>query len=110
MLPKKFRLSKKNDFDMVFKKGRSKSLRCFFIRWQGNQYDYPRVGIIVSNKVSKKATVRNTLKRRIREVIWNVHSLLGGTDIIIIVKQGSVNASYSDIKRDLEDIPHIIRK
>lgn len=110
MLPKTFRLSKKSDFDMVFKQGRSKALRYFFIRYKENQLGHPRIGIIVSNKVSKKATERNTLKRRIREIIWKVHLSLGTTDIIIIAKQGSVNTGYSDIEKDIQNIVHIIKK
>lgn len=110
MLPKIFRLSKKSDFDIVFKQGRSKALRCFFIRYKENQLGHPRVGIIVSNKVSKKATERNILKRRVREIIWKVRSSLGEVDIIIIAKRGSVNTSYSDNEKDIQNIVHIIKK
>lgn len=110
MLPSQFRLSKKKDFDMVFKKGRSTALRYFFIRWQKNQLKTSRIGIIVSNKVSKKATIRNTIKRRIREIMWTQVPLLGSVDIIIVAKQGSVNASYIDIRTDLEKIIDIIKK
>ena len=110
MLPSYLRLSKKIDFDMVFKHGRSKALRCFFIRWRENQLHHPRIGIIVSNKVSKKATERNTLKRRIREILWKVHREIGDTDIIIIAKQGSVNTPYKDIERDMRNISQSIKK
>lgn len=95
---------------MVFKKGRSRALRYFFIRWQKNQQNVSRIGIIVSNKVSKKATIRNTLKRRIREILWTLISSIGSVDIIIIAKQGSVNVPYADMREDLEKIIDIIKK
>jgi len=110
MLPKLYRLSKKSDFDTVFQKGRSRALRYFFIRWQSTERVHPRIGIIVSNKVSKKATIRNTLKRRIREIIWNMYRELQSVDIIIIAKVQSVNASYEHIQQDLYNILYIIKK
>ncbi|MBI2644930.1 ribonuclease P protein component [Candidatus Uhrbacteria bacterium] len=110
MLPKLFRLSKKSDFDTVFKQGRRKALRYFFVQWLKNEKNHPRIGIIISNKVSKKATLRNKIKRRIREIVWNMLPSLGSTDVIILAKTGSVNIPYNAIQQDLENILYIIKK
>jgi ribonuclease P protein component len=110
MLPKRYRLSKKSDFDIVFKHGRRKALCYFFIQWNETAREHPRIGIIVSNKVSKKATIRNTIKRRVREIVWNMREKIGRVDIIIIAKAQSVNANYNAIRHDLENILYIIKK
>ena len=102
MLPKELRLSKKKDFDEVFRRGRKKVFRHFFVHWQRTNLGHPRVGIIVSNKVSKKAVIRNTIRRRVREIIWKTVGRDQSIDTIILAKQGSVNASYLEIKEDIQ--------
>ena len=70
MLPRYNRLAKKKEIDLVFKKGRSsynKSLgvKCLI----NNNLTYNRFAVVVSNKVSKKAVIRNKIKRRLMEVL-----------------------------------------
>ena len=71
MLPKTNRLTKKKDFENVFKKGKGIKGDFLILRFVGNKTKTCRFGIVVSKKISKKATVRNKIKRRIRAAIGN---------------------------------------
>jgi ribonuclease P protein component len=85
MLKKTNRLVKKNDFDAIFKHGKSVYSPVFLLRYRPNQLKYSRLGVIVSNKVSKKATLRNTIKRKIRAImrlVWQ--KIKSGEDVVIM--------------------------
>ncbi len=69
MLDKKNRLAAEKDYTRLFAKGRSFHGRGIGMRVTMNTYGKPRVGFVVSTKVSKRAVVRNLLKRRMREVV-----------------------------------------
>jgi len=66
MLPQPNRLSKKIDFDRVYKKGKRLKFGPFLIGYLPNNFDSLRLGFVVSKKVSNKATRRNYLKRSLR--------------------------------------------
>ena len=85
MLPVKNRLKKKKDFDVVFKKG--KGFREGFLSTKiiANELGYSRFGLVVGQKVSKKAVMRNKIKRRLREVIRvELPDIKQGMDVVLI--------------------------
>jgi len=84
MLPYKFRLTKDNDYKLIFKTGKKISNNYFRVCFLKNNLNHSRFGIIVSNKVSKKATTRNLLKRRIRAILLdNLSNFRQNNDIVI---------------------------
>lgn len=58
--------------------------------------------IIVSLKVSKKAVVRNKIKRRIREILRQANLKLG-YDIVVITNKEIINKSFREIKERILD-------
>ena len=67
-----------------------------------NNLDYSRFGIIVSLKVSKKAVIRNKIKRRIRAILKeNLFNIVQGYDFMILTKSGIEGLDYSQIKNKL---------
>jgi len=68
MLVKSHRLVKQKDFEKVFKQGRPYYTKFLGAMILANQLDFNRFGIVISSKVSKKATERNKLKRRIKHM------------------------------------------
>lgn len=64
-----------------------------------------RFAIIISKKISNKAVTRNLLRRQtlgaIQELLPQIKS---GFDVIILTKKSLIDASYSQIKSDLEKI------
>jgi len=89
MLPIVNRLKKEKDFERVFKKGRSWKENFLYLKAANNSLKESRFGFAVSKKFSPKATVRNKIKRRLREIIkTNLPCLKKGADIVIIVLPG----------------------
>lgn len=95
-------LSKKKDFDQIFKTGQSFYCPILGIKALKNKLDDNRYGIMVGLKVSKKAVVRNKIKRQIREVLkdW-VFSKEGFYDIVVIVHKNILERDFLDIKEAL---------
>jgi len=57
--------------------------------------------INVSSRVSKKATVRNLLKRRIRAIVRPILKIDNQNTYLIIVKPEAVKLSYQDLKDEI---------
>ncbi|MBI4280824.1 ribonuclease P protein component [Candidatus Uhrbacteria bacterium] len=102
MVPKENRLRKREDFDRIWKQGRSRHGKLLGLRFAPNQDKVGRCGIMVGLKVSKRATRRNHLRRRIREALRREFlPILGAFDVIIMAHPQSAGASYVDIKKEL---------
>ncbi len=105
MLAKQYRLSKEKDFEKVFKRGRANYTGQIGVKTIANQFRHNRFGIIVSAKVSKKATERNRIKRRIRQALRQLDKkLIGGYDVVIIALPGLLNLDYQAVKGGLERV------
>ncbi|MFC1645401.1 ribonuclease P protein component [Patescibacteria group bacterium] len=105
MFPRKKRITDKNDFNMIFKKGRAFHSDLFFIKTLKNELGHNRYGFVVSKKVSNKAVVRNKIKRRLREVArLSQNKPEGNLDIIIYAKPSIKNADFAKIREDFEKI------
>jgi ribonuclease P protein component len=68
MLSKKFRLSRK-EIETIHKNGRRLNAAGLSIKCLANNLDYSRFAVNVPVKVSKKATVRNRLRRIVYDEI-----------------------------------------
>ena len=102
MLAKNFRLSKQSDFKLVFSKGQKNFGKVFIIRFLSNLEENSRVSVIVSNKISKKATVRNKLKRQTREIVKIIlPKLKQNYDIIITLMSPCLNLDYQQLESEL---------
>jgi ribonuclease P protein component len=99
MLPKINRLTKKKDFDLVFKKGNSVKGDFLLFKALGNKLKENRFGFIVSNKVSKRATVRNKIKRRMRQAAYKeLPKNSNHRDVVIIALPGSEKREFLEIQ------------
>ncbi|MDD5696510.1 MAG: ribonuclease P protein component [Candidatus Pacebacteria bacterium] len=103
MLPKINRLKKKKDFEKIFHEGKSIKGPTTYFRILKTKEPSPRVGFIVSKKVSLKAVERNKIRRRMRESVRKVLSTLkGGWDIIIIASPRIKKSSFDEIRGEIE--------
>ena len=100
MFPTKNRLIKEKEIEHVFKHGRHFFVRDLGIKFLKNEFDYPRFAIIVSNKISRKATERNRIKRRLREIIRLViPKLPQDIDLIVLTRPGIKEIDYEEMKK-----------
>jgi len=89
MLPKIDRLRKKKDIERVFGKGKRFKEDFLILKITRNDLSQTRFGFIVSQKVSKKATLRNKIKRRLREMASKKRGKLKkGLDVLLIASPG----------------------
>jgi len=93
VLPKTNRLTKKKDFDSVFKKGKSIKVDFLIFKILKNDLKESRFGFVVSKTISKKAVIRNKVKRRLREAVFKglknqVTNTAKPSDIVIITLPG----------------------
>ncbi len=102
MLKKSNRITKDKEFDRAFKTGQSFYTKLFGIKAADNGLESVRLGVLVSTKVSKKAVIRNKLKRQIREITRReLPALKNGKDIVIIVFQQILDKKFEEIQESL---------
>jgi len=89
VLPKINRLKKKKDIERVFKEGRGFKEDFLVLKAVKNNLKNTRFAFIVSSKVSKKATLRNKIRRRLSKLAaLKMEKIKKNTDFILIAAPG----------------------
>lgn len=106
MLTKENRLRKKKDFEIIFKNGKTFKEGFLILKIIKTNLEKNRFGFIISQKVSKKATVRNRIKRKLREVVrLNIKEGSDdkekGVDVALIILPGIDKKDFSEAKESL---------
>ena len=108
MLFKENRLSKKKDFDEVFKEGKGTGGKVLFLKTKENDQEKSRIGFVISAKHFKDAVLRNQIKRRLREQVRNrISQIKTGYDIVIVAKPGLEDMGFQQLG---EEVERILRK
>lgn len=99
-------MTKKRNFELVLKKGKvlhSPSFGLFFLK---EKTDEPSTfGFVVSNKISKRAVVRNKIRRVFRETVRNrLPEITPGFSFVFLVKKNIVNKNGDEIKKEIDSI------
>jgi len=103
MLPRLYRLKKKSDFDHLLKKGKLENTQFLAIRFINNSQQNSRFGFLAAKKNFKKATLRNKIRRRLRELVGQkLLSIKPGNDIILIARPGIEDKKPVEVKESLE--------
>ncbi|MCL1697650.1 MULTISPECIES: ribonuclease P protein component [unclassified Lysinibacillus] len=106
-MKKRQRVKKNDDFQKVFKKGKSFANRQFvvyFLEKEG-QTEF-RVGLSVSKKLGNAVT-RNQIKRYIRQSIHELKDeLKPNMDYVIIARQPAATMDFQEVKQSLQ---HVLR-
>ena len=99
MLSKINRLSRKKDFDNVFKNGKSVKGEFLFFKIEPNKLNHSRFGFVVSKKVSNKAVVRNKIKRQLSSIVFaNLKNLKNNYDVVVVVYPQVTRKEFKDIE------------
>ena len=105
MLPAAYRLTKQHDFKRVAHSGRSFFSHLFRVSTCANTLKRPRVAVVVSTKVSKKAVARNKLKRQVRAVVAaHLEQLATGRDVVIAARSQALAQPFAAVEQDLLSI------
>ncbi len=121
-LPRMNRLKRRQDFSLIYQKGRrrkSKHLSLVLMRRKSVGGGKPvleevgqapplfptRIGISISQKVSKRAVVRNRIKRQIRSAIrFLLPNFPHGWNLVVVVQPQAVQCDYFQFLRELEQL------
>ena len=104
MLSKINRIRKKKDFELIFKNSKSFKNNIFILRIAKNSLGLFRFGFVVSQKVSKKAVIRNKVKRRLSDIIkaelknFSDIQSENGKDLVFITLPGIEKKEFSELK------------
>ncbi|MBI4090151.1 MAG: ribonuclease P protein component [Candidatus Kerfeldbacteria bacterium] len=105
MLPRANRLRRATSFSRVYQSGRSVGGRLLVVRGLRTRPGHPaRAGIVVSTKVSKLATVRNRLRRRLRAAIRSKLRAFPGVDLVVIAKPPSRGQPFAALDAELNSL------
>lgn len=98
MLAPQNQLKNEKDIKNVFKKGRVFREDFLVFRAVNNNLGNSRFGFVVSVKVSKKATSRNKIKRRLREAVRaRIKRAKTGVDGLFIAAPGIEKMGFEEI-------------
>lgn len=109
MLPVANRLRHYQDFKSVYAKGLHRKTPHLSLRGlralPETGLKPTRIGISISQKVSKKAVIRNRIKRQIRSALRQMlPQLLPSWDLVIIVKPSATECNYAEFLQELEQL------
>ena len=105
MLPKTNRLQKKKDIEKVFKKGKGLKENFLILKTLKNDSNKIRFGFVVSQKISKKANVRNKIKRRLRELVKiKLKTIKRGTDNLVITVPGIERKDFWEMEETINKL------
>jgi ribonuclease P protein component len=104
MLKQENRIGLNKDFDRAFKAGQSFYSKIVGIKAVINQDNKNRFGILINTKVSKKAVIRNRIRRQIREIIkQNLDKIELGRNYVFIVFPEILGKNSLEIKENVEN-------
>lgn len=98
-------ITRKRDFDLIFKEGKGFKNGFFLFKFIFNDLRYNRFAFVVSQKVSKKAVERNRIRRVLKEMFKkNFNSLERNIDGVLIVFPGFKHEEWGEAKENLIEI------
>lgn len=126
MLPQKNRLKHPKEFKVVYRTGITRKTSHLILRGRRREensqvaksgersqpeaeakafYQPTRIGIAIAQKVSKRAVIRNRIKRRIRAGLRELLPRIeAGWDIVFIVRPAAVECNYRQLLQELEQL------
>ncbi len=109
-LPKVNRLKTPKEFQAVYQRGQNYKSDHLILRvlWTTNQSSLPaptQFGISISQKVSKKAVIRNRFKRQIKGAIRSLLPIIApGAKIALTVRRPLNECKYEHFLRELKQL------
>jgi ribonuclease P protein component len=107
-MQRKLRLRKREDFNRIYRHGRSFANSQFVVYWRKQtEQGCFRLGVSASSKLGG-AVVRNRLRRMVKEIVrLNAGKLQVEYDLILIVRKPALNIAYKEMEGS---VLHVLRK
>ncbi|MCB6182964.1 ribonuclease P protein component [Leeia sp. TBRC 13508] len=108
--PRCYRLTKTDEFSSVFGLRRSHHGHFFQLLYKSSTLSEPRLGVVVSKKVSKAANKRNYAKRLCREFFRLNRPQFAGFDIILRVKKQIERSDSLQARQELMNLSRRLKR
>ncbi|AQQ55220.1 ribonuclease P protein component [Planococcus lenghuensis] len=103
------RIKKNQEFQRVFKKGKSFANRQFIVYVYKTDQPEFRIGLSVSKKIGNAVT-RNRIKRYIRQTFLELEdAVLPNADYVIIARNQAAKLDFHETKNSLQHVMKIAR-
>lgn len=103
MLKQEFRLRRPRDIERVYKRGVYGGGGQLYAKATPSHLAHSRAVIVVGKKISKKAVVRNTIRRRLAAQLAELWGTIPpGYDIVIVVREDLTKATPAELKKQLQ--------
>jgi len=100
--PANIRIKKRSEFVHLQEQGKKLHNRNILVIFEPTSLPESRFGIVVTRKINQRATARNRIKRRIREILrLNRSRLRSSFDILIIARRGIESCTYKEIEEQI---------
>ena len=101
-MQKEHRLAKREDFNRVYRRGKSAANLQFVLYFLPQKEPGPfRLGVSVSKKLGN-AVMRNSIRRKMKEIVrLGREDVLPGIDIVIIARKPAAEMNYDNMKKSL---------
>lgn len=94
------RLTDSSEFEKVYRQGTAYRGKLFSVHAFPNELEALRLGLSVSKKVGN-AVVRNTLRRRLREIFAEVAPRSDNAlDLVVSARPAARDASFADLREE----------
>jgi len=102
MLKRENRLQKEKEIERVFRRGKGFKEDLLALKLLKNDLGENRFAIVVSQKVAKRASLRNKIRRRLREAVKGKRGgARAGMDIVLVALPGFEKKEFEEIKKSL---------
>lgn len=102
MLNKKNRISNRNVIEQLFRNGKLYKNHFFVFKYEKAIGSPSQFAVSVSKKISKKAVIRNRLRRQVNDILrLNLNSLKQDFKALIIARPASQNATFQEISKSI---------
>ncbi|PJA45648.1 ribonuclease P protein component [Candidatus Uhrbacteria bacterium CG_4_9_14_3_um_filter_50_9] len=102
MFPREHRLRHEKDIKALFANGKSVFGIYVGLKVRKNNLPLSRFAVVVGTKVSKRAVVRNRLKRRVRAIAHErLRSITSGYDVLFLVRKEALEATFEELETEL---------
>ncbi|MFZ2237475.1 MAG: ribonuclease P protein component [Dokdonella sp.] len=100
--PRSARVLKPAEFLALRRNSRRISVGHFHAEASATERDTARVGMAVSRRVSKRAVVRNRIKRQVRESFRHCLGTLPSFDVMVVARGSAASQDNAVLRADLE--------
>jgi ribonuclease P protein component len=97
------RLTDSSEFEKVYRQGTAYRGKLLSVHAFPNELGNLRLGLSVSKKVGN-AVVRNTIRRRLREIFGSAAPQVGGSlDLVVSARPAARDASFMDLREEFSN-------